>query len=128
METETGYGQMPDIIYFGESVYSLFTLPLAQWLAAQPEPFIFDQRTPTCKRGYVGKWAVQDDTLWLIGLYAWRDGKNTGVPALFEGVREVMAEWYSGPLVVEPTASSIREGEYPKPKMLTVTKGRVTET
>ena len=127
METETGFGQMPDLIYLSESVYSLFTLPLAPWLGAQAEPITFDARTPTCKRGYVGKWAVEDETLWLIGLYAWREGRHTGVPALFDGAREVKADWYTGPLIVEPTASSVREGEYPKPKTLMVAAGRVSE-
>lgn len=127
VETSTGFGQLPDIIYFGESVFSLFTLPLAPWLSTRSEPVVFDPRTPTCKRGYVGKWSVEDDKLWLIGLYAWRDGKNTGVPELFDGKREVVADWYTGPLVVEPSASSIRGGEYPKPKALVVTEGRVSE-
>lgn len=125
MQSDTTSGQVPEIIYIEDMLYSLFTTPLRPWLRAQEPAIVFDRRTPKCERGYVGKWAIDDDVLWLIGLYGWRDGAYTGVANLFDNQRKVQADWFTGPLIVEPTSAAIREGEYPKPKTLLIEAGRL---
>ncbi|MEM9098807.1 MAG: hypothetical protein AAGC79_09810 [Pseudomonadota bacterium] len=116
------YGQLPEIIYVDGVLFSLFSMPLLPWLEAQEPECRFDLRTPQCARGYVGKWAVDEDKLLLIGLHAWREGKYTGVRALF-GAPEIPATWFTGPLMIEPTAGAVREGEYPKARALEVRSG-----
>ena len=127
MSRKPALEQLPDIIYIDGVLHSLYTTPLSQWLRKQDPPSAFDRRTPKCERGYIGRWQIQDDTLWLTGLYAWRDGKYTGVADLFDDQSEVAADWFSGHLLVEPASSAIPEGAYPEMRTLTVEAGRVVQ-
>ncbi len=102
--------QLPEIIVIDNVLHTLYTTPLRPWLRAQASPPQFDVRAPTCERGYVCRWMIRDEILWLTGLYAWRDGESVGVRELFEDRREVDANWFSGPLVVEPASSEIGDG------------------
>ncbi len=117
--------QLPEIILIDDVLHTLYTTPRLPWLRDQDTPPVFDQRTPSCERGYIGSWKIRDDVLWLIGLYAWRDGEMTRLPDLFRDRREVAADWFSGPLVVEPAASEISDGALPKLRTLLVEAGRV---
>jgi hypothetical protein len=101
---------------------------LSPWLRKLDSSSVFDRRTPNCERGYIGKWEIKDDTLWLTGLYAWRNGNYTGLSELFGDLNEVAADWFSGPLVVEPASSAIPDGAYPKVRTLFVEAGRIIQT
>ena len=127
MEYQTGSGQLPEIIYVEGALHSLCTAPLAPWLRDQKPPCVFDRRSSNCERGYVGKWAIEDGQLWLIGIYGWRDGKFSSIAKLFDGSRKVAADWFTGPLIIEPTTESVRGGEYPKPSILNVEAGQVVQ-
>jgi hypothetical protein len=120
--------QLPEIIHIEGVLHTLYTTPLSPWLRALDSPIDFDRRTPNCERGYVGRWKIEDDTLWLTGLYAWRDGKYTGLSDLFGNRKEVAAEWFSGALLVEPASSEIPEGTLPQMRTLRVEAGRVVRT
>ena len=117
--------QLPEIIHIHGVLHALYTMPLAQWLRMQKTSLIFDRRTPKCERGYIGRWAIEDNTLWLTGLYAWRNGEYTGVPHLFDNRESVAADWFSGALLVEPSAPAIKEGAYPGMSKLMIEEGRV---
>ena len=117
--------QLPEIIYVEGVLHTLYTTPLLPWLRQLDPPSAFDRRTPKCERGYIGRWKIEDETLWLTGLYAWRNGKNTGVPELFGDLEEVVADWFTGPLVFEPSAQSIADGAYPKVTTMFVEAGRI---
>ena len=120
--------QLPEIIFIDGVLHTLYTRPLLPWLSQQEPASVFDQRTPNCERGYIGKWQIRGDTLWLIGLYAWRGGKHTGVAELFENLNEVAADWFTGPLVVEPASSEIPDGAMPKTRTLLVEAGRIVKS
>lgn len=117
--------QLPETILINSVLHTLYTTPLMPWLRGQDTPPVFDRRTPNCERGYIGRWKISDSALWLIGLYAWRENEFTGVPDLFSDRREVAADWFSGPLIVEPAASEIGGGALPKLKTLFVEAGWV---
>ena len=119
--------QLPETILIREVLHTLYTTPLLPWLRDQDSPPVFDLRTPNCERGYIGCWKINDDRLWLIGLHAWRRGVFTRVSDLFSGKREVPAEWFSGPLVVEPAASEIKHGAVPKIRTMFVETGWVVQ-
>ena len=120
-----GVVQLPEVILIKDILHSLYTTPLLPWLGEQRPPRAFDHRTPACERGYVGRWLVSRGALWLIGLHAWRNGRFTGVPDLFEGRRRVEAHWFTGPLLIEPAASEISDGAVPELKTLFVESGAV---
>ncbi len=120
--------QLPEIIYIDGVLYTLYTTPLKPWLQGLDQPLEFDQRAPNCERGYIGRWKIDGDALWLTGIYAWRDGAYTGLADLFDGREEVPADWFSGPLVVEPASSEIADGAPLKVSTLLVENGRVVRT
>ena len=82
--------QLPEIILIDDVLHTLYTTPLLPWLRDQDPAPVFDRRTPSCERGYIGSWEIRDGVLWLIGLYAWRDAELTTLPDLFHGRREVV--------------------------------------
>ena len=127
MNGQPAMEQLPEIIHIDGVLNTLYSTPLSQWLRKQDPLPVFDRRTPKCERRYIGRWAIENDTLWLTGLYAYRQGEYTGVPHLFGGVERVEADWFSGPLLVEPAASAVAEGAYPKMRVLMVEAGRVVE-
>ena len=128
MKRQPAMEQLPEIIFIDGVLHTLYTTPLSPWLRKLDSSYVFDRRTPTCERGYIGRWRIKDDALWLTGLYAWRNDKNTGVSDLFGDLNEVAADWFSGPLVVEPTSSAILDGAYPKGRTLFVEAGRIIQT
>ncbi len=128
MKRQPAMEQLPEIIFIDGVLHTLYTTPLSPWLRKLDSSSVFDRRTPNCERGYIGKWMIKDDTLWLIGLYAWRNGKDTRLSDLFGDLNEVAADWFSGPLVVEPASSAIPDGALPKVRTLFVEAGRIIQT
>ena len=128
MKRQPAMEQLPEIIFIDGVLHTLYTTPLSPWLRKLDSSSVFDRRTPKCERGYIGRWKIEDDTLWLTGLYAWRNGKYTGLSDLVGDLNEVAADWFSGPLVVEPTSSAILDGAYPKGRTLFVEAGRIIQT
>jgi len=128
MTRQAARAQLPEIIHIDGVLHTLYTTPLLPWLRQLDEDCVFDRRTPDCERGYIGRWKIEDDILWLTGIYAWRDGKYIGISDLFGGRNEVAADWFSGPLVVEPASSEIPDGAYPEVRTLFVEAGRIVET
>jgi len=119
--------QLPEIIHIDGVLHSLYTTPLSPWLRKRDSLIVFGRRTPKCERGYIGRWRIEGDTLWLTGLYAWRNGEYTGDAELFGELNEVAADWLTGPLVVEPASSSIADGAYPEVRTLLVEAGRLVQ-
>ena len=128
MKRQPALEQLPELIYIDGVLHTLYTTPLLPWLRKLGSSCDFDRRTPKCERGYIGRWKIEDGTLWLTGLYAWRNGKHTGLSDLFGDSNEVAADWFSGPLVVEPTPSAIAEGAYPKVSTMFVEAGQIIQT
>lgn len=122
---KSSVAQLPETILIEDILHTLYTTPLLPWLGDQCPTPVFDRRTPACERGYIGRWLVSRGALWLVGLHAWRHGRFTGVPDLFEGRRRVRAQWFTGPLLVEPAASEIPDGAMPELRTLYVESGTV---
>jgi len=101
--------QLPETLWIEHDLYRLFTAPLSVWLRqAGGRPF--ECRSPACLRGYVGRWEIRDGGLWLIDMHGWIDGRITRVPHLFDGRQDVFADWFSGMLIFEPSAETVKEG------------------
>ena len=60
-------------------------------------------------------------------MYAWRNGELAKLPDLFDSKREVVADWFTGPLVVEPADSEIPGGAAPQLRTVFIEAGRVIE-
>jgi len=81
--------QLPEIILIDDVLHTLYTTPLQSWLRGQDDPPAFDQRMPSCNRGYVGCWKISDGVLWLIGLHA--VGEQRRPPSRFAKMRRIPA-------------------------------------
>ena len=119
------YEQTPEAIWIGTGLYRLYTAPLGHWVQAQDPPVSFDLRIPTCQRGYIGRWEVKDKKLYLLDVFAWRDGERVTVEDLFDGQKPVFAEWYSGALLIEPGAEEIHDGVDPSQRTIWIKDGTV---
>jgi hypothetical protein len=72
---------------------------------------------------------IHEDELWLTGLYAWQNGEPTRVRDLFDERQQVVADWFTGPLVVEPAMSEVGDGAAPLGvRTILVEAGRVVRT
>ena len=91
-------GQEPDRIQlaFGERCEELYAEPLEDWLVTQGFTRIAaDPRdlTTSCYRGYVVRWVIHSDHLWLDRISNWGDGWIGATPkARIEGDEYVRIE------------------------------------
>jgi hypothetical protein len=91
---------MYDRIIFNDVEYGLAATPLESYFAANPElrPK-FTSFNTGCARGYVARWEVRDERLWLVGMDMVCETDAT-FASIFRDAREgIFAEWVIGELV-----------------------------
>jgi len=83
--------------YQGEQV-AMFTNPLSDYFKLAGLNPGFESKCTALWRGYVGKWEIVDDRLYLIGLNAaLENGSQATLDTFFPGFPDrVFAHWYSG--------------------------------
>lgn len=94
--------QVRDILTYNGKTYHLATEPLEQLfeIMGDDKPILTTANT-ACWRGYVGKWQVENDQLYLVDFKGY--GKNqvkVGMDYIFPGKTNVLAEWYSGEIKI----------------------------
>ncbi|MFZ4481664.1 MAG: hypothetical protein ACOYNZ_17415, partial [Rhodoferax sp.] len=91
--------QIADCLTFQGQDYRLFAEPLSLWLNKRRNRNIRFQRISTaCWRGYVARWEVVDDRLFLTNISGhFQDGRELSVADLFPDDPElVLADWVTG--------------------------------
>ena len=85
------------LIYQGKEM-GMQANPLSEFLARQSDRPEFQEMSTACWRGYVGKWEISLDRLYLLGINAhWADGTKVTLDHLFPGYPDrVFAHWYTG--------------------------------
>ena len=85
------------LIYQGKEM-GMQANPLSEFLARQSDRPEFQEMSTACWRGYVGKWEISLDRLYLLGINAhWADGTKVTLDQLFPGYPDrVFAHWYTG--------------------------------
>jgi len=94
------------IIYKGEQ-YGIDCEPLEPYLKTRPD-IKYDGYCSACWRGYIAKWEVIEDKLYLIGLHEFKFGKEEPIIKektynfndIFPEQDKVFAEWFSGELKI----------------------------
>jgi hypothetical protein len=86
------------MLWFDGNEHSMCSEPLEDYFNLVGNRPKFAEMNTACWRGYVGKWEVRDDRLYLIGVEAYlTDGKEASLENIFPGFPErVFAHWYSG--------------------------------
>lgn len=101
--------QQPDILFLDGKQEPIFTNPLEPFLARRPTLRPESPNTANW-RGYVATFRIRDGALWLerveVSRYLGKvDGEHKreiedALPRFFPGKREVLADWYTGVLLI----------------------------
>lgn len=89
--------QIPDVILYKGKHYSIACEPLESYLNAVQLPHKLVARSSACWRGYISKWAIDNNKLFLI----WWQGyiskyQEVNLNYLFPGEEFVFADWFTG--------------------------------
>lgn len=90
--------QVRDILTYNGATYHLATEPLEPLfeIMGDDKPVLSSPHT-ACWRGYVGKWQVENDKLYLVDFNGYGENQvKVGMDYIFPGQVKVFAEWYSG--------------------------------
>jgi hypothetical protein len=99
-------GQIPDVIRVGRAEYPLFSNPLEKLYQTVRRPDFTETAEASSSgnwRGYVARWTIDGDRLYLTDIRSYIRGKRITLRQLFPGRvrdRRVLADWYSGSLRV----------------------------
>ncbi len=95
------------IVYLGKQ-YSMYSLPIESYFALQPTSPKFIRLSTDCWRGYLGKWEVRGEKLFLIEFNGFaKDFNEINLITLFPKQDEVFASWYTG--VIEIVSGKLIE-------------------
>lgn len=89
------------LVYRGEQL-RMCSEPLSEHVKAMQPGLHFKMPFTSLERGYIGRWEIMDDRLYLIGLDGkLSDGTKASVETFFpDAPGPVFADWYSGQLRV----------------------------
>lgn len=121
----TAVEQIPETLWLEGALFRLYSAPLGEWLRGRTD-VAFEERSPACRRGYIGRWEIREGGLWLIDLHGWVSGRLIRVPDLFGGREAVLAEWYSGDIVFEPPPETVKDGAATGPRRTYVRDGMLS--
>lgn len=92
--------QIREILIYDGDEYYMNTYPLFEYL--NTNSIIFENQSSSCWRGYVGKWEIKDNKLFLIDITGcFENDKKVLLNDLFLGQKEVFANWFTGKLEIE---------------------------
>ena len=89
--------QIGEILVIDNQQFIIAEHPLHDYFKKMNHPPYFTPPSPTCWRGYYGKWELKDDELYLINFKGYLDDLDeVDLNFLFPRKEEVLANWYSG--------------------------------
>jgi hypothetical protein len=92
--------QTPEIVDYNGTTYKTRSLPFHVYIHQNKLEKHFVWASTALLRGYVGKWEIKDDKLWLVELLVKRNGEVLNVfKDYFPENTPVFASWYSGYIV-----------------------------
>lgn len=105
--------QEPDILRWKGKSYDLYTNPLERYLASHPDVWRDRAMLSTANwRGYVATWTIEDDRLKLTDVNTGRRPERVNaLGKLFPGQEVVLADWYTGNLLV-PDGKLLHRGDF----------------
>lgn len=89
--------QIGEILLIDDQQFIIAEQPLHSYFKLLDQPPYFTPPSPTCWRGYYGKWELRDNELYLINFKGYLDDLDeVELNYLFPTKEEVFADWYSG--------------------------------
>ena len=93
--------QIGEVFLMNQEQYFVNEQPLHQYFVNLNHPPYFTPPSPTCWRGYYGKWELREDELYLINFRGYVDGfDEVDLSFIFPRQTEVFASWYTGTIKV----------------------------
>jgi len=93
--------QIGEVFLMNQEQYFINEQPLHQYFITFKNPPYFTPPSPTCWRGYYGKWELREDELYLINFRGYLDGfDEVDITYLFPRQDEVFASWFTGTIKV----------------------------
>lgn len=93
--------QIGEIFLLENEQYIIEELPLHPYFLRLKNPPYFTPPSPTCWRGYYGKWQMIDNKLYLINFRGYVDNfDEVDLHYLFPNQEQVEADWFSGVIKV----------------------------
>lgn len=133
--------QIPDDIVVEGQHFALTTLPLSGYLQQRNDFLPADVSISSANwRGYVASWEISEDALYLVDVTVetfdqqTRKSQRASVrPKLFPGATRVLAQWYSGVLLIPDgkLVDYVHMGfgsTYDHYRIFRIESGRVTES
>lgn len=92
--------QTPEKLLYNGDEYNTRSLPFHVYIHQNKLQKHFVWASSALLRGYVGKWEIKDDKLWLVELLVKRNNEMLNVfKEYFPENRPVFASWYSGYII-----------------------------
>lgn len=99
--------QFSDSIMYKGELYGIANEPFEEYLKTRPD-IQYNGYCSACWRGYIAKWEIIGDKLFLIGLNEFQFGKEEPIIKeksynfndIFPNQDKVFADWYSGELKI----------------------------
>lgn len=93
--------QIGEVFLLENEQYFIDEQPLHQYFLTFKSPPYFTPPSPTCWRGYYGKWALIENELHLIHFRGYLDGfDEVDMNYLFPSQYSIIADWFSGVIKV----------------------------
>jgi hypothetical protein len=121
------------LVYKGKEV-AMSCEPLSQYLLQLKSPPLFYTACKANERGYLGKWAILREELYLTEFIAMLENKDeVSIHYLFPGQQIVHAEWFNGEIVLNEGKLLALKDEnnpaiYEKDVHMEFIKGRLVKT
>jgi len=92
--------QIQEILVLHGMTMGMEVQPLDSYfeLSGEPSPFVAPHKDNW--RGYVGKWTIEDNKLYLIELSGFGNDKPLGMQSIFPNQDRVFADWFSGEIKI----------------------------
>jgi hypothetical protein len=126
--------QLKEVLIYQGKAIPMDSDPLKQYLDGMKLPPNFIKTLKADQRGYLGKWAVVQNELYLTELNGVLENSDTiSLESLFPGKQYVFAEWFTGEIVLNQgrllaLKSSDRPAIYEKDFHLEFSNGRLVKT
>ena len=134
--------QLPDLIWFDGKRMDLYSNPLELYWDQHNRPDFVT--SPECKRGYLAKWEIRNDTLMLNRIEGkikksyflfWKKIVPYSLNMLFKkaGDRSVTATWFTGKLRIPQGNRTFYvddgyESRFEREMVITIQKAKVVKT
>jgi hypothetical protein len=93
--------QLKEVLIYNGKDYAMACDPLNQYFSQMKSPLRFLAKSEVIQRGYLGKWAILNNELYLTEFKGVLENKDKiTLSYIFPGQQTVFAEWFNGEILL----------------------------